>query len=315
MQFRMPESPASPTPYEVLGVSASASQDELRRAYRRLLRATHPDTGGSAVRFTAVQLAWERVGDPRDRQAYDRGRVGGASESAGGFVWSAPPAGSSRRPEGSSLRARSYGHPGGQARERFLALMREWVGRGVRLADPYEPALVRSAPREIRQWLAKALAEEETAREVSALGIGHTLWSDVAVGRGQDKIDHLVLGPAGLFAVQAEDWGGEVRVVRGEVVGDAVDPAEEPVRTLVRRTRALGRTLAVRFTAAVIAVPDDALAEPRIPVARSRRPSMVVLRRSVLPQVLRDGISEGSRVGVGEVFEVRTRLQAGIRFV
>ena len=53
----MPDSPVSATPYEVLGVAAAATQDELRVAYRRLLRETHPDTGGDSARFIAVQLA------------------------------------------------------------------------------------------------------------------------------------------------------------------------------------------------------------------------------------------------------------------
>jgi len=60
----MSDSPISATPYEVLGVSSTATQDDLRRAYRRLVRETHPDTGGDAERFTSVQVAWERVGDP-----------------------------------------------------------------------------------------------------------------------------------------------------------------------------------------------------------------------------------------------------------
>ena len=46
-------------------------------------------------------------------------------------------------------------------------MLREWAGRGTPPADPYDPALVRSAPREIRHALAKALAEEETARTVA----------------------------------------------------------------------------------------------------------------------------------------------------
>ncbi len=64
----------SANPYDVLGVPPTASQDELRRAFRRALRATHPDTGGDQVRFVAVQLAWEQVGDPATRSAYDAGR-------------------------------------------------------------------------------------------------------------------------------------------------------------------------------------------------------------------------------------------------
>jgi curved DNA-binding protein CbpA len=57
--------------YEVLGVASTATEDELRRAYRRALRRTHPDTGGEAVEFHAVQAAWEVLGTPEDRARYD----------------------------------------------------------------------------------------------------------------------------------------------------------------------------------------------------------------------------------------------------
>jgi curved DNA-binding protein CbpA len=127
----MPDSPISASPYEVLGVSSTASQDDLRRAYRRLMRETHPDTGGNAARFTAVQVAWDYVGDPDDRAAYDRGRPTPRGDETP-FVWAPQP-----RPKQADTRprARSYGHPGGWRRERYLVLMREWVGRGEPLAD------------------------------------------------------------------------------------------------------------------------------------------------------------------------------------
>lgn len=306
----MPESPASPTPYEVLGVSASASDEELRRAYRRSLRAAHPDTGGTAALFTAVQLAWERVGDPVERAAYDQGRSR-VREPGSGFARPTPQA--RPRPERSSLRARSYGHPGGRAREQFVTMLREWSGRGTPPVDPYDPALVRSAPREIRHALAKALAEEQTARTVRALGIGFTIWNDVATRL--DKVDHVVLGPAGLFALESQDWGSAVRLVRGELVGEAVPPRAEPVRSLTRATRALAKELGVRFTAVLLVVPDGALAEPIIPAGRGRHANVLVIRRSLMPQLLRDGLADGPRTSIGEVFDVRSRLQSRIRFV
>ncbi|WP_316300325.1 J domain-containing protein, partial [Clavibacter michiganensis] len=67
-------SPADRTPYEVLGVDPAADTATIRAAYRRLVRATHPDTGGQAHLFHAVQRAWELIGDPDDRAAYDRGQ-------------------------------------------------------------------------------------------------------------------------------------------------------------------------------------------------------------------------------------------------
>ncbi len=57
--------------YELLGVSPDASGDEIRQAYRRLVRTVHPDMGGSAALFRMVQRAYETLGDPEQRAAYD----------------------------------------------------------------------------------------------------------------------------------------------------------------------------------------------------------------------------------------------------
>lgn len=308
----MPESPAAASPYEVLGVSATVSQEELRRAYRRLLRQTHPDVGGSAERFHAVQAAWERIGTPESRAAYDRQRYPGAEPQSAGRVHEAP--GTPGRAPQSGPRARMHGHPGGQTRQRYLASMREWSGRGTTLPDPYAPELIRTAPREIRHSLAKALAEESTAQLVSALGIGFTAWHDVDAGHGQ-KLDHIVLGPAGLFAILSEDWGGAVQLRRGELVGDALPPGERPVQHLEDAARALARSLKIRFTALVIVLPDQALGEPLLVPARGRRPSVVVIPRSRLIGLLREGLPGMERGSFEKVFELRSQLQNGIRFV
>src|SRR5919199_400059 len=197
----------SASPYEVLGVGSDASEDDLRRAYRRLLRETHPDVGGDAQRFIAVQVAWERIGTPGAPARYDRGPPGQADDEPTSWAPPRPDRTTAGRPT-----ARTHGHPGGWRRERYLSLLTEWVGRGAAIPDPYDPVLVRRAPREIRHLLADALAEEATARRLAHLGIGYTIWHDVAAGDSEAKIDHLVLGPTGLFAIQSEDYGGPVRV-------------------------------------------------------------------------------------------------------
>lgn len=274
--------------------------------------------GGDAAKFQAVQSAWEKVGTPAARASYERGRNWRAAEPMRETY--APQAPKPRkRQQRSKPQARSYGHPGGAARVQFLGLIREWAGRGVTVDDPYDPALVRSAPREVRHWLARALAQEATVKQVSALGIGYTIWSDVATGRDtrslSGKIDHVVLGPAGLFAILSEDWGSPVKVVRGEITGEGVRPGDDPVRSLTRGAKTLGRALGVKFTARVVVVPDDDLAEPQISVKRGRHADTVLVRRTLLPKLLRDGVGDGPRTSVDEIFEVRTRLQNGIVFI
>ncbi|MGX5680508.1 J domain-containing protein [Schumannella luteola] len=303
----MPESPLDSSPYEVLGVPASASQEELRRAFRKALRETHPDTGGDPARFTAVQLAWERVGTVEDRAAYDAGRS--STEPHPTYTANPTAARQDTRP-----RARSHGHPGGWRRERYLEQLREWVGRGASIDDPYDAALVRSAPREIRRTLADALAEEATARIVGGLGIGFTIWHDVATGHPEDKIDHVVLGPTGLWALLSEDFGGPVRVRRGELIGEAVG-SERPVHELAARAKVLARQARVRFTGLVVVLPDDALDEPVASLGSIRGAAAVAVRRSVLGTLLRGGVAGAAPIGGNELFDVRTRLAASIRFV
>jgi curved DNA-binding protein CbpA len=303
----MPESPLSSSPYEVLGVAASASHEELRRAFRKAMRDTHPDTGGDPQKFTAVQLAWERIGTPEARAAYDAGRGRDPQHE----TYTARPAGPRRD---SRPNTRSYGHPGGWRRETYLAQMREWVGRGVALDDPYDPALVRSAPREIRRTLADALAEESTARTLSTLGIGFTAWHDVSTGDAGRKIDHVVLGPTGLFALLSEDFGGAVRARRGELIGEAV-AGEKPMDALIARTKVLARAARVRFTALAIVLPDAALDERVIALGSARGAATLAVRQEALAQLLRTGIPGLEPIGGNELFDVRTKLQSVIRFV
>lgn len=310
------DSPLSASAYEVLGVDPSADEESLRKAYRLRLRQTHPDTGGDAAVFIQVQRAWELVGTVDARAAYDRGHgFGDASPngSAGtGSGWRA-----ASRPADTRPRARSFGQPGGWRRERYLDLIREWVGRGVTVEDPYDPALVRSAPMHLRRMLADALAEEATARVVSDLGMGYTVWHDVAApvrgGTGDDKLDHIVLGPSGLYVILSEDFGGPVGVRRGELTGDAVPGA--PVAELLVRTRLVARAAGVRFGGAIVVLPDEDLLQPVTELGRVRGIPVVLVGRSTLSNVLRQGVPGARAIGGNEIFDVRTRLQQSVRFV
>lgn len=81
--------------YDILGLSRSASADEIKSAYRKHARELHPDVNKSpdaAERFGEVQRAYEVLGDAETRAKYDRFGAAGVDASAAGG-WSSAAAG------------------------------------------------------------------------------------------------------------------------------------------------------------------------------------------------------------------------------
>lgn len=59
------------TYYSVLGVSEDASQDEIKKAYRKLAKENHPDKGGDEEVFKKISVAYDAIGDENKRKEYD----------------------------------------------------------------------------------------------------------------------------------------------------------------------------------------------------------------------------------------------------
>ena len=87
-------------PYKELGVARGASQDEIKKAFRKLAKDLHPDKnpgdGAAEDRFKRVTAAFDLLGDPEKRAKFDRGEIdadgreqfrgfGGGRGGQGGF--------------------------------------------------------------------------------------------------------------------------------------------------------------------------------------------------------------------------------------
>jgi DnaJ-class molecular chaperone len=75
--------------YRALGVAKEATADEIKKAYRKLAKATHPDsTGGNKAkesRFKEIANAYDVLGDAKKRAQYDAIRAGGGMPGMGGM--------------------------------------------------------------------------------------------------------------------------------------------------------------------------------------------------------------------------------------
>lgn len=105
--------------YEVLGVSKSASEAELKSAYRKLARSHHPDvdkSAGAADKFKEISEAYQVLSDPQKRKSYDQfGHA--AFEGPGGGAGGGNPFGGGFNPFGGAqggYRTYSYSTGGGQ---------------------------------------------------------------------------------------------------------------------------------------------------------------------------------------------------------
>ncbi|MBX9927841.1 MAG: J domain-containing protein [Gemmatimonadaceae bacterium] len=108
--------------YAVLGVSASATADELKKHYRRLAKQFHPDSNKgdakASERFKEISEAYTVLGDEKKRKQYDEmrrlgafsGGFGGASRSGGSTRPNTGGAGA-RRPSGAAGAGGNYEYP------------------------------------------------------------------------------------------------------------------------------------------------------------------------------------------------------------
>jgi curved DNA-binding protein len=66
--------------YNILGVSETASPDEIKKAYRKLANQHHPDKGGDQAKFKDISVAYDTLGNDQKRAEYDQQRQFGGGQ-------------------------------------------------------------------------------------------------------------------------------------------------------------------------------------------------------------------------------------------
>ena len=70
--------------YDVLGVQKNASDQEIKKAFRKLAQKYHPDAGGDEAKFKEISEAYDTLSDPKKRKEYDQMLMFGGIPGAGG---------------------------------------------------------------------------------------------------------------------------------------------------------------------------------------------------------------------------------------
>jgi len=108
-------------PYKTLQVDPEAEDEVIQAAYRRLARKYHPDLAASpeaAARMSAINAAWELIGDPEARRAFEAKRASAAARATDAAATDPGRPASARRPPSPSAAAGQPASSSGPAASR-----------------------------------------------------------------------------------------------------------------------------------------------------------------------------------------------------
>lgn len=109
--------------YQTLGVSESASDSEIKSAYRKLARKHHPDvdkSAGAEAKFKEVSEAYQILSDPNKRKTYDQFGSSAFAPGSGAWGGQGSPFGAGFNPFGQRGFSYSWSTSGGQGGEGFV---------------------------------------------------------------------------------------------------------------------------------------------------------------------------------------------------
>lgn len=129
-----------------------------------------------------------------------------------------------------------------------------WAGGGFLAAALFLAWAMRDGLRNVEGYFKGARGEEAVAVLLAALPTGCHVFHDVSCGE-TGGIDHVVVGPKGVFVVETKCWAGTVTVEGDTVRVDGKLPSRQPVAQVCASAHALDAFLAARIGSAPTCVP------------------------------------------------------------
>ena len=318
----MSESPASPTP--VRGARRERDGDP-RRVAPRLSAPAAGDASGHRRKRRALHRGAARLGAGRrpggPGRASTAGRASGrrgarprAAAAGHGFSATFTARAHVARHRRSCAHLRAPGRPGARALpppDARVGRTRHGTRRPVRSG-----ARAVGAPRDPRRcWPKRSPRRRRPARSPASASASPSGTTSPSIRSRTRSSTTSCSGRPASSPSAARTGAPRSSSPRATSSEPAIADDEEPFHELQRDAKTFSRYVGVRFTGLIIVVPDEALAVPYDRIQRGRLAGSLLIRRSLLPQVLRNGASGAERQSVDRVFDLRTRLQESIRFV
>lgn len=236
--------PVNPTAYQVLRVSADASQEQLRKAYRKAARTRHPDVGGDAEDFHLLTQAWKLVGTEDSRAHYDKQYLPASTPRASTRSTSQSSAASATARAVKKQDAVAHILP--PLEQGPIVVDSPHSRRSITVDGPLTARLIHGEPpggffsarrRNLHRWLSQQLAPKlhhglPATRFIHGLkvknpGQGTTVINTVALCGDRIAVIDVVNAPPDFYQFNGQELSGRVKRIEVPELHDQVDALQE----------------------------------------------------------------------------------------
>ena len=145
--------------------------------------------------------------------------------------------------------------------------------------------------RRLEHFLKGARGEETAARALVFLPAGFEVFHGVRLpggAAGTVELDHVVVGPGGLFVIETKNWSGRITAAGGKILCDGREPDRPPLEQVRQAAAALRRTLAEKEELPLQPVLSFAAGDLEAPVRGME--GVIVCVQDALARVVQDAL-------------------------